>query len=277
MIKDEIIEDVISQFEIKHKGVHTETQHFKCVRDTGFNFDAIVADLKVGGIKNVLEVAKRYWDGTKSNLGPGEQNYAVGVNKLLEQRLHKEDVDKAKVSLLIGIMNEIVQYGYKEVPRETRIKHMFYDWEIEMDTIRKMQRCQRVWDYSKEIHPELIDYLLWTAQNAPSKQYEAYYDVYWTADRKVIEELSNYTWGTTHSRVPPSTWKNSQQNANMYMLFVAKEPDTHLNCNADGSIKTNRSAARWENAYTSIESHAHKYRHFTPKLPSKNLVLIRLT
>ena len=38
----------------------------------------------------------------------------------------------------------------------------------------------------------------------------------------------------------------------MYMLFVAKEPDTHLNCNADGSIKTNRSAARWENAYTSI-------------------------
>ena len=129
---------------------------------------------------------------------------------------------------------------------------MFYDWEIEMDTIRKMQRCQRVWDYSKEIHPELIDYLLWTAQNAPSKQYEAYYDVYWTADRKVIEELSNYTWGTTHSRVPPSTWKNSQQNANMYMLFVAKEPDTHLNCNADGSIKTNRSAARWENAYTSI-------------------------
>ena len=252
MIKDEIIEDVISQFEVKHKGVHTETQHFKCVRDTGYNFDAIVADLKSSGIKNVLEVAKRYWDGTKSNLGPGEQNYAVGVNKLLEQRLHKEDVDKAKVSLLIGIMNEIVQYGYKEVPRETRIKHMFYDWEIEMDTIRKMQRCQRVWDYSKEIHPELIDYLLWTAQNAPSKQYEAYYDVYWTADRKVIEELSNYTWGTTHSRVPPSTWKNSQQNANMYMLFVAKEPDTHLNCNADGSIKTNRSAARWENAYTSI-------------------------
>ena len=43
MIKDEIIEDVISQFEVKHKGVHTETQHFKCVRDTGYNFDAIVA------------------------------------------------------------------------------------------------------------------------------------------------------------------------------------------------------------------------------------------
>ena len=48
--KTEIIEDVLSKFEVKHKGVHTETQHFKCVRDTGYNFDAIVADLKAGGI-----------------------------------------------------------------------------------------------------------------------------------------------------------------------------------------------------------------------------------
>ena len=49
--KDEIIEDVLSEFQVKHKGVHTETQHYKCVRDTGYNFDAIVADLKSGGIK----------------------------------------------------------------------------------------------------------------------------------------------------------------------------------------------------------------------------------
>jgi hypothetical protein len=255
MIKDkknEIIEDVISQFEIRHKGVHTETQHFKCVRDTGYNFDAIAADLIQGGMKNVLDVANRYWKGTKSNLGAGEENYAVEVNKLLEQRLHKEDIDKAKVSLLINTLNEIVQFGFKRERKETQIKHMFYDWNDEMDTIRKIQKCQRVWDHSRTIHPELIDYLLWTAQNAPSKQYEAYYDVYWTADRKVIEELSNYTWGCTHSRNPPSTWKNSQQNANMYMLFVAKEPDTHLNCNADGTLKGNATAARWENAYVSI-------------------------
>ena len=250
--KEDIIEDVISQFEIKHKGVHTETQHSKCVRDTGFNFDAIVADLKSGGIKNILEVAKRYWDGTNSNLGAGEQNYAMEVNKLLEQRLLKEDIDKVKVSLLIGIMNEIVQFGYKEVDKQTKIKHMFYDWEDEMNTLRKIQKCQRVWDHSKSVHPELIDYLLWTAQNAPSKQHEGYYDVYWTADRKVIEELSTHTWGCTHSRTPPSTWKNSQQNANMYMCFVAKEPDTNLNCNADGTLKSNKVAARWENAYVSI-------------------------
>ena len=30
-----------------------------------------------------------------------------------------------------------------------------------------------------------------TTTNAPSKQHEGYYDVYYTADRKVIEEISN--------------------------------------------------------------------------------------
>ena len=264
--KDEIIEDVLSEFQVKHKGVHTETQHYKCVRDTGYNFDAIVSDLETGGIKSVLSVAKRYWQGTKSQLVKGEQNYAVEVNRLLEKRLHKENVDKAKVSLLIGIMNEIVQFGYKNVVEisklksgetkfsltETEIKHMFYDWNDEMDCLRKIQKCQRVWDHSKTVHPEVIDYLLWTAQNAPSKQHEGYYDIYWTADRKVIEELSKYTWGCTHSRIPPSTWRNSQQNASMYMLFVAKEPNTKYNCNADGTLKGNATAARWENAYVSI-------------------------
>ena len=72
--KDEIIKDVMSEFEAKYKGVHTEIQHSKCIRDTGFNFDAIQADLKTGGTTNVKEVARRYWSGTKSQLGKGEQN-----------------------------------------------------------------------------------------------------------------------------------------------------------------------------------------------------------
>ena len=135
---------------------------------------------------------------------------------------------------------------------EMGIKDMFYNWSEEMDVIRNIQKCQRVWDHSKRIHQEVIDYLLWTAENSPSKQHEAYYDVYWTADRKVLDELSKYTWGCTHIRKPPSTWQNSQMNANLYILFVAKEPDTQLNCNADGTLKENYTAARWENAYVSI-------------------------
>ena len=136
--------------------------------------------------------------------------------------------------------------------REIGIKHMFYEWDNEMKIMQKIQKCQRVWDHSKPMMDEVIDYLLWTAQNAPSKQHEAYYEVYWTADRKVLDELSKYTWGCTNNRMPPSTWQNSQMNANMYMLFVAKEPDTKLNANADGTLKGNEVAARWENAYVSI-------------------------
>ena len=136
--------------------------------------------------------------------------------------------------------------------REERIKHMFYGWDEEKEILREIQQCQRNWDHKHQPHQEAIDYLLWTANNSPSKQHEGYFDLYWTADRKVLYELSKYTWGTTHSRTPPSTWRNSQMNANLYILWVAKEPWTQLNCNADGTLKSNDKAARWENAYVSI-------------------------
>lgn len=136
--------------------------------------------------------------------------------------------------------------------KNQRVKHMFYDWSEEQRIIKQMQTCQRNYDLTKEVHPEVIDYLLWHAENSPSKQHEAYYDVYYSADRKVIDEISKYTWGHTNYRTPPATWRNTQANANMYMVFVAKEPETSRNCKADGSVKSNKSPARWENAYVSI-------------------------
>ena len=142
--------------------------------------------------------------------------------------------------------------------REDRIKHMFYDWDSERKTMLKIQKCQRNWDHDKwftineELRTQIVNELLWVATNAPSKQHEGYYDVYYTADRKVIEEISRYTWGYTHRRNPPSTWRNSQANASVYFLFVAKEPNSQLNCNADGTLKTNTDKNRWQNAYCSI-------------------------
>ena len=98
---------------ITQVGFHTEIEHSKCVRDTGFNLDAIISDLLEGGIRNVLNVAKRYWHGTKTNLGAGEQNFAIEVNNLLEQRLHQENLNKTKVSFLINVINQIVKYGFE--------------------------------------------------------------------------------------------------------------------------------------------------------------------
>ena len=136
--------------------------------------------------------------------------------------------------------------------KEERFKRICYDWDDEKDIILELQKCQRNWDHSKTIHQELINYLLWTAQNTPSKQHEGYYDLYWSADRKVLEELYKYTWGSTHTRNPPANWRNSQMNANLYILWVGKEPDTQLNCNADGTLKPNDDINRWHNAYVSI-------------------------
>jgi nitroreductase len=145
-----------------------------------------------------------------------------------------------------------VSISSQSINDETRKKNIAYNWDREMQIVRQMQQCQRNWDYTKSISKIVIDHLLWHAENAPSKQHEAYYDVYWTADRGVIEEISKYTWGSTHSRNPPSTWRNTQANANLYILFVAKEPETQLNCHADGTTKSNKDSARWENAYVSI-------------------------
>ena len=142
--------------------------------------------------------------------------------------------------------------------REDQIKHMFYDWDNERKVMLDIQKCQRNWDHNKwykiheQLRNEIIDELLWVATNAPSKQHEGYYDVYYAADRNVIQEISRYTWGYTHRRNPPATWRNSQANASLYILFVAKEPNSQLNCNADGTPKSNKDKNRWQNAYCSI-------------------------
>jgi len=133
-----------------------------------------------------------------------------------------------------------------------------YDWDKEHEVLDRMKKCQRNWHYKKfniknaNFKQLMIKELLYVAENSPSKQYESYFDVYYTADRKVIEEISKYTWGNTHRRQPPSNWRNSQANASIYILWVAKEPNTNLNSNSDGTLKKNTHHERWLNAYCSI-------------------------
>lgn len=138
-----------------------------------------------------------------------------------------------------------------------KIVDMQYDWDKEREVLNNMQKCQRNWDYSKfdiknKFHKEMIDELLWIAQNSPTKQHEGYYDIYWTANRELIQEMSRYTWGNTHRREPPSNLRNPQANASVYILWIAKEPNSQLNSNADGTLKDNKHHERWLNAYVSI-------------------------
>ena len=259
--KKEALAKTVTQWVIDNHPQRT-TEYSKCSRDVGYIIDYIVICLKENNTQGIEYLARMFFKGNKLQL---ESTYVeFEAYELLVQEIEKlVDADsylfvkdlifKFKLILSTGVEEYSRNGFYVRGPsRETNIKHMFYNWDHEMEIIRNMQKCQRNWDYSKSIMSEAIDYLLWHAENAPSKQHEAYYDVYWTADREIIEECSKYTWGSTHSRNPPSTWRNTQANANMYMLFVAKEPETQLNCNADGTLKDNNHHARWENAYVSI-------------------------
>ena len=138
-----------------------------------------------------------------------------------------------------------------------KLMGLYYDWDSEREILNNIQKCQRNWNYSKfniknQTHKEMIEELLWVAQNTPTKQHEGYFDIYWTADRNLIQEMSRYTWGNTHRREPPSNWRNSQSNASVYILWIAKEPNSQLNSNADGTLKDNKHHERWLNAYVSI-------------------------
>ena len=144
------------------------------------------------------------------------------------------------------------------IDTEDDIKHMFYDWDGERKIMLDIQKCQRNWDHDKwfeieeELRTQMINELLWVATNAPSKQHEAYYDIHYSTDRKVIEELYKWSWGYTHSGKPPAAWRNPQMNANLFMLFVMKHPPTSRNNLNNGSVTPTDHPARWENGLVAV-------------------------
>ena len=79
-----------------------------------------------------------------------------------------------------------------------------YDWDFERQVMSKIQKVQRNWDYEKynikKEKKQNLEELLWVATNTPSKQYEGYYDLYYTDDRKVIEEI-HHLLGETHKQM----------------------------------------------------------------------------
>lgn len=250
---------------VKEKYPYRTVEFEKCFRDISYIIQALESCLKENNTQHIDFIARLFFKGTEIQLKSIDVEllaYEFLFEELKKILLNKEPMALEYCRFLIDRLKSKLQNGMFEdtfnpdnttyLNRETKTKYMFYNWDSEMNIIRNMQKCQRNWDYSKPIYEEFIDYLLWHAENAPSKQHEGYYDVYWTADRKVINEISKYTWGSTHSRNPPSTWRNTQANANLYILFVAKEPETQLNCHSDGTTKSNKDSARWENAYVSI-------------------------
>ena len=159
-------------------------------------------------------------------------------------------IEKLKKILNSGIATNNDQIF--TVEHETRVKNMLYSWDDEKNIMLGMQQCQRNWDLSKTLRQDVVDYLLWIGQNAPTKQHEAYYDIYWSTDRETLDYLYKFTWGSTHRKNPPAMWRNSQMNANLYMIFVCKQPETMYNCNNDGTLQDPFGASRMQNSIVSV-------------------------
>lgn len=121
-----------------------------------------------------------------------------------------------------------------------------------VDTIRT---CQRNWDLTKSIPKEYIDHWVYIATHSPSKQDEAYYDLYVITDKNLIETLYDHTWGYTISVVDNllgGVVRNPQMAANAYFLWVEKTPKTMKNYNADGTPRDSSYPGRKDNALMAI-------------------------
>jgi len=248
----------VSQW-VKDNFPYRTTEFEKCLRDISYILQALESCLKENNTQHIDFISNLFFKGGVIQLKSIDVELLAYDFLLSELENILIDVEPGSLEYCQQLINKLkyrLQQGFnnnsQNINEETRKKNIAYNWDREIQIVRQMQQCQRNWDYTKSIPQIAIDHLLWHAENSPSKQHEAYYDVYWSADRTVIDEISKYTWGSTHSRNPPSTWRNTQANANLYILFVAKEPETELNCHADGTTKSNKDSARWENAYVSI-------------------------
>ena len=149
--------------------IASNERHEKCERDTKYNIDAITTDLYNGGNSKTIEYAKKYWEGTNSNLANStEQNYAVAVNNKLVEIINDyiltntawttaqvpvvttqdtsthpvgESNAKNRVIELKTILNEVTVNGYSSIPAvEPSWSHYTYDSpKCERDTRYNLQ------------------------------------------------------------------------------------------------------------------------------------------
>ena len=90
------------------------------------------------------------------------------------------------------------------------------------------QRCRRNWDLSKSIPQEDIDILTHSVINSPTKQNEEFYSVTFITDRKIIEEIYEYTNIYTDMDMGHFS-KNPQVLANLLVVFSDANPKTFRN------------------------------------------------
>ena len=129
------------------------------------------------------------------------------------------------------------------------------DLENQKRAIRSARQCQRNWDLTKTVPDEHIDHWIDLATHAPSKQDEAFFDLYVLTDREKIDFLcKEHSWGFTMlPGVNDWVTRNPQMGANVLFIFNRKMPSIEIRNNEkDGSFREYNHPHRVNNQYTSI-------------------------
>lgn len=123
--------------------------------------------------------------------------------------------------------------------------------------VEKIKKCQRNWQ-NITIPKEHIDHFIYLATNSPSKQYEAYFNVYVVTNKQTLKDLLEHTWGFTfpidegYKQEIACCTRNPQVGASAYILWTRKDPDTNRNFYKTGEQKANNVQSRRDNAFASI-------------------------
>ena len=236
------------------------TEYDKCTRDVAYIITAVAHCLTDGNYNALENLSRMFFTRGKLQLRSLTVEFeayhflADEIEKLLDNKAaanHAKDALTFFRKCLYKAAGGDNDEAPRSIEHEDRIRHLLYGWDDERRIMENMQECQRNWNLDHEVSKDAVNYLTWIAKNAPSKQHEAYYDVYYTTDRETIEYLYQCSWGSTHRKNPPAMWRNSQMNANFYMFFVCKQPPTMYNCNNDGTLQDSFGESRWENSVMS--------------------------
>jgi len=121
-----------------------------------------------------------------------------------------------------------------------------------LDAVKQTRKCQRNWDHSKTMPEQDIEYLVDVALNSPTKQDEAYFDLYVLTNREKIREMYlEHSWGFVVD--DDVQYRNPQIGAHAVIFWARKIPDTNRNAWVDNSLKHSQPFSRmWTNCLTSI-------------------------
>jgi hypothetical protein len=217
--KNSIISNSIEWMKSHHP--NRTTEYDKCHRDLNYILDSFINDLSEDTTRHTINIGSRFWSNGVMQLRGKDVEIAVYDFMLLdvEQQNIVDNDALEKLRSLKDILVNIITNG--------PIRKMDF-----LEATISAQHCQRNWDLTKEVKPELAKWLLEIGLSTPTKQNLYTFDIVCVTDRKKINKLSKIAVNgpTENSHLTADVRnkirvQNPQTDANLLFMFFIK-PET---------------------------------------------------